>query len=56
MRMSVIHAGKFCPDLLCPDRHHQKSQWRIIEPVIFLISLAFYLIVEREIAAEECRP
>ena len=56
LRVSVIHCWKFSPHLRGPDRHCQKSQWRIIELIVVLVGFAFYAIVQCEVTSEERRP
>src|SRR5450755_192923 len=42
--------------VLCPERHHEQAQWRIIQMVIASIRLSFDLVIECEVAGEQRLP
>jgi hypothetical protein len=52
----VIGFGEVTAHLPRPNRHQQKSQWRIVQAIIILVCFAFHPVIECKIAADECRP
>jgi hypothetical protein len=54
--VAIVDGRERIAHLLCPYCHHQKSEWGIIEAVIFLVRFLLHSIIQPEIPAAESGP